>query len=377
MRRTCWLRRFKQGEIVFDSTSRQHRGAGLLSRVLPSGVQGARPGFGQFVAYNSVSTAAGAVAGSMATTTLLGVFFVDSTPIMWLFKDLAPAVASVILASTFADSDRKPKRTLCGAVAAVQASFACDLAAASLLPVDALVALCALTSMVRCAGMLALGASRATLIRNMSIDGNVGDLTTRVSGATVLAYTVGGAIGLAISAAVTNPAMQAGGVVALSGVACVTAYHAARGVIMRVVDELTLLWLLSTWRHSGGVPSPVSNETGEGPEGVLLCPDVASVRMTAAFYAIAVKCAQTGPVAVRCVWRSKSVIGVLVPDTCDDVSLCAAVLAALEMGAQEDSCWPTEHDLERAAAALECMRNAGWSTEPVVGMAVGRRISIA
>ena len=237
----------------------------------------AHSGFARYLYFTTASSVFSMFAMSIGSHALLSAFFVDSTPSIWLLKDLMPTLLTVAITSRITSFDKYRRFWYVSSMTLTQISVMLEFLApigissfftaaatpscsaapqtaaviaqtgASLLTSsNCLLATAVLSSLLRGVGMLMIGITRTSIIEHFSRNRNAGELAKTVSSLQILMYTLSGAAGLVFASSCTSFELKATAIAIASVTSVACGYF---GVVHIGTRVLTLNILLRQIQH--------------------------------------------------------------------------------------------------------------------------------
>lgn len=178
---------------------------GLLPRGYP---HTCAPGFPRYFALSLTASFLSNFATSIATQTLLGGFFADSSPRIWMLKDLAPALFAAFVANTIVSYEARPKFWLLVCCILTNFSVVVDMFIPSMIPAHGLLLAAVVTSLIKQSAVLMFFVSRSCALQHFATHQNLAEFTKKFNSFGMVNYTVGTALGIAFTTYVPSFAAQ-------------------------------------------------------------------------------------------------------------------------------------------------------------------------
>lgn len=155
--------------------------------------------------YMSVGAAfVGNFGTSIATQTLLGGFFAEASPRVWMLKDLAPAIFAAFIANKVISYEGRPKFWLVIYALLTNVSTITDMYIPSMVPAKYLLAAAVVTSMVKQSALLMFFVTRAACLQHFATHNNLAEFTKKFNSFGMVNFTVATALGIAFTSVVPN-----------------------------------------------------------------------------------------------------------------------------------------------------------------------------
>ena len=197
------------------------------------------PGYARFF-YAYVSHAfISNFAMSIATQALLGGFFAESTPQIWMIKDLAPSVIAAYLANRVASYELRPVYWLIVSVALSQAATIVDLFIPLFVGPKYLLAAAIASAVVKHNAVLMHFVARASVLQHFAIYQNLGEVQKKLNSFGMITFTLATALGIAFTSVFPSFAVQSATVVASSAASIGLAYYSLSHIAFRGLTPLT------------------------------------------------------------------------------------------------------------------------------------------
>ena len=245
-------------------TMKRRRSAGTVAKhfLLPDpSTVGA--GFPRFFTLTAASAVVSFFSMSIATRALLQSFFMDSTPGIWLLKDLAPAILTAFTANAVFSYDHHPRFWFVVAVFLTQVAIVVDFFIPSFVAPAFFLPAAAATSFLKGSAMLMFGISRATILQHFAKTQNVGELTKKVTSLQMVLYTASGAAGLAF-ASVASAELQTAAVAACFVASLALTRRAVVDIAFTTLTPAVVHRQLNEFRANSAVLSPAAVARASG-----------------------------------------------------------------------------------------------------------------
>jgi hypothetical protein len=176
---------------------------------------------------------------SIATQTLLGGFFAEASPRVWMLKDLAPAIFAAVIANKVISYEGRPKFWLVVYALLTNISTITDMYIPSMVPPKYLLAAAVLTSMVKQSALLMFFVTRAACLQHFATHNNLAEFTKKFNSFGMVNFTVAMALGIAYTSFVTNFHVQLATVVVCCAANTTLNYLSVSRIAFRVLNPTT------------------------------------------------------------------------------------------------------------------------------------------
>eukprot|EP00331_Platyophrya_macrostoma_P023014 CAMPEP_0176442798 /NCGR_PEP_ID=MMETSP0127-20121128/22036_1 /TAXON_ID=938130 /ORGANISM="Platyophrya macrostoma, Strain WH" /LENGTH=421 /DNA_ID=CAMNT_0017827893 /DNA_START=387 /DNA_END=1652 /DNA_ORIENTATION=- len=230
------------------------------------------PGFARYFYLSVAASFVGSFATSIATQTLLGGFFADSSARVWMLKDLAPAILAALIANKMVSYELRPKFWLVVYAILTNVSTITDMFIPSLVPAQYLLPAAVVTSLVKQSAFLMYFISRASALQHFATHNNLAEFTKKINSFGMVNYTVATAVGIAFTSLVTTT-FEAQLMVVIVGCCLNTLlnYLSMQPIAFRVVNATTGHYIFRRFVLSNytSVPTPEDVNEALGFRGVV------------------------------------------------------------------------------------------------------------
>lgn len=237
-------------------TLRQRLRSWIVPRGYPNTV-GA--GFKTYYMWAIVAICANSFSTTISTQALLKGFFLESTALTWMLKDIFPAFLSSFLIGLITTFDTRSKYWFLIASVMFQVCVLAEFAIAYFASPTYLFYGGVAVSLGKSVSFLISGITRASFHQHFATHQNLGDLTKCFNSMALVAYTVSSALGLGfVAIAADTPAVQFGAICCSSALSVFTARKAALAIHSRILTRLTVGIIVNQFVTSNysAVPSP-------------------------------------------------------------------------------------------------------------------------
>lgn len=212
----------------------------LAAIAMPSGYpQSCAPGYARYFYLYVLHAFVSNFSMSIATQALLGGFFAESTPQVWMLKDLAPSVVAAYFANRVASYESRPKYWLLVAVALSQGASILDLLIPCVVDPEHLLGAAIFSAVIKSNAVLMHFVARASVLQHFAIYQNLGEIQKKLNSAGMINFPIATALGIGFSTLFPSFAVQAAAV-GLCSVAAVALVHASLShVAFRSITPLT------------------------------------------------------------------------------------------------------------------------------------------
>lgn len=176
---------------------------------------------------------------SIATQTLLGGFFAEASPRVWMLKDLAPAIFAAVIANKVISYEGRPKFWLVVYALLTNVSTITDMYIPSMVPPKYLLAAAVVTSMVKQSALLMFFVTRAACLQHFATHNNLAEFTKKFNSFGMVNFTVAMALGIGYTTLVTNFHAQLATVIVCCAANTTLNYMSVSRIAFRVLNPTT------------------------------------------------------------------------------------------------------------------------------------------
>ena len=216
------------------------------------------PGFRRFFHVSLLGSFVSNFAASVATQCLLGGFFADATPQVWMLKDLAPALIAAIVANKVVSYEGRPKFWIVVSAVLTQSAVIADLFITSLVEPQHYLIAAVVTSTLKQSAFLMFFVARACALQHFATNQNLAEVTKKFNSFGMVNFTVATALGIAFTTAVPNFSIQIVTVLCCAVMTVITQYVSMAPIAFRVLTPGTASVVFRKFIESdfNSVPTP-------------------------------------------------------------------------------------------------------------------------
>ncbi|CCW70674.1 unnamed protein product [Phytomonas sp. Hart1] len=213
------------------------------------------PGFQRFFCLSQASSFVSNFGASLGFQALLNGFFLGSSPQLWIFKDLGPALMAAYLANRVVNYENRPKFWFSFSVSISNATVILEMLIPSVVPTHLLMA-AILTSTIKQSTSLMYSVSRAAALQHFATHNNLSELTRKFNSVGMVTYTVSTTLGIVFCAYVPSFTIQLITVVVCCALNSVLAPVIMRPIVFRIVNFNTIHLIMHAYITEGKILTP-------------------------------------------------------------------------------------------------------------------------
>lgn len=201
--------------------------------------QSVAPGYERFFGLMIMSAFFSNVAMSVSTQALLGGFFAESTPQVWMIKDLAPSLIAAYLANRVGTYEMRPKYWLMIAAVLQQASSFADLLIPQLVSPECFLPAAIATTFVKHNAVLMHFVARASILQHFATHQNLGEIQKKFNSFGMVNFTIASALGIGFTTLCGSFTAHFAAIVVSSALSIGLTYASTSHVAFRVLTPAT------------------------------------------------------------------------------------------------------------------------------------------
>eukprot|EP00760_Papus_ankaliazontas_P012542 PhM_4_TR15356/c0_g2_i1/m.42178 len=200
---------------------------------------------------------------TISTQALLQGFFLDSTAVTWMLKDILPHFLSTFIIGSIGTFETRSKFWFMVSVLLFQVCVVMEFIIAFAFPPEYLLLGGITVALGKSVSFLITGISRAAFHQHFATNQNLSDITKCFSSVVLISYTLASALGLAFVAAVPQTYFQCAALCVTSMLSVVTARRAVGPINLRTLNRLSMGCIASQFVKSNFTSIPTPKEVSD------------------------------------------------------------------------------------------------------------------